>query len=213
MADELKKSQLHAIQYFFVDGTFEFSFGGLCLVLAIYFFVQEAAPESLLSAILNMGFIVVVLAGSLLINRLVQTIKERITYPRTGFVKYKREYGLKRTARLAISLVSGALISALIVIALMKSPHVMDWMPGMTGLFFAAVIAWIGYRSALPRFYLVALAVFLIGISLAISGLGDMLGLALVYGLTSLILFTSGGLTLWKYLHQNPVLQESPDEH
>ena len=134
MADELKKSQLHAIQYFYVDGTFEFSFGGLCLVLAIYFFVQEAAPESLLSAILNMGFI-------------------------------------------------------------------------------AAVIAWIGYRSALPRFYLVALAVFLIGISLAVSGLGDMLGLALVYGLTSLILFTSGGLTLWKYLHQNPVLQESPDEH
>jgi len=57
MADELKKSQLHAIQYFFVDGTFEFSFGGLCLVLAIYFFVQEAAPGTLLSAILNMGFI------------------------------------------------------------------------------------------------------------------------------------------------------------
>jgi hypothetical protein len=200
MTDDLKKPQLRAIQYFYADGSFEFSFGGLCLLLAIYFTIQAAAPKSLLSNILDMGFILIVLGGSFLINRLVQALKERVTYPRTGYVAYKREYGLKRGVRLAMGMLIGALLSAFTIIAITKSPNVMDWMPGITGLIFAAVIAWLGYRSALPRFYLVALAVLLISVGLASSGIGNMSGLALVYGLTSLVLFVSGGVTLWKYL-------------
>jgi hypothetical protein len=211
MTDDLKQSQLRAIQYFYVDGTFEFSFGGLCLLLAIYFYFQAILPESLLATLLNMAFILVVLGASFLINRLVHRLKEHLTYPRTGFVAYRPKYGLKLGVRIAIGLTLGFLFSTLIIIGIKKNPNVMDWMPGITGLFFGIVLAWIGFRSALPRFYLVALAIFVTGIGLAVSGIGYAMGLALVYGLTSLVLFISGSLTLWTYLRKNPEkVEEQP---
>ena len=41
MSDDLRKVQLRAVQYFFVDGTFEFGFGLLCLILAAFFFLEN----------------------------------------------------------------------------------------------------------------------------------------------------------------------------
>ncbi len=205
MTDEIKKSQLRALQYYYVDGTFEFTFGGLCLLLALYFYVQATLPESFLSNLLNIVFILVVLGGSFAINRLVQALKQRLTYPRTGYVAYRSNYGLKLGVRIGIGLTLGFLFSAVIILAITKRPNLMDWMPGITGLFFAIVLAWVGFRSSLPRFFLVALTVALCGIGLAFSGVEYAFGLAIVYAWSCLVLFTSGGITLWKYLHRNPL--------
>lgn len=63
MPDELKKSQLRAIQFFYVDGTFEFSFGFLCLLLAIYFYLA-AHVQGWLSAIVEASLVLVTIGGA-----------------------------------------------------------------------------------------------------------------------------------------------------
>jgi hypothetical protein len=206
--DPTSRPQLRAVQYYYVDGTFEFSFGGLCLLLAIYFFIEGTLPESLLSNLLNMAFVLIVVGGAFLVNRLVQRLKERITYPRTGYVAYKQVEGSKRIARIFLVVFSAAFTGAFMAVFFSDRPDSLNWMPGMSGLFFAAVMAWLGFRVALPRFYLLAAVLFLIGGGLTVSGIRDMLGLAIFYALTSLVLFLSGGLTLWQYLRQT----RSPEE-
>jgi hypothetical protein len=86
-------------------------------------------------------------------------------------------------------------------------------MPGLGGLLFSGLWALVGWKIALPRFYLVAAASLLVGAGLLVSGVGRNLGMASLFGAESVFLFASGGVTLWKYLHQNPAPQESPDEH
>jgi hypothetical protein len=65
-----------------------------------------------------------------------------------------------------------------------------------------------GYRLDQPRFYLLAFFGVLVGMGLVLSGLRIEYSLPLFFGLNGLVLLVSGGLTLWKYLHQNPVQPE-----
>jgi Flp pilus assembly protein TadB len=72
------------------------------------------------------------------------------------------------------------------------------------GLFGGILLIQAGYRSALPRFYVLAFLGLLIGAGLVVSGLSIVLSLPLFFGLNGLILLASGSLTLYKYLRQTP---------
>lgn len=213
MNDDPKEPGLRASRYFYVDGTFELAFGGLCLLLAVYFYAQAALADSWMAGLLSGLLVLVLIGGGYLVSRLVRTLKERFTYPRTGFVSYQRERGMRRGLRIAVTFAASALIAGLLVLFVAGRPNGFELMPGMTGLIFGAAIAWIGYRAALPRFYLLAVLSLVIGVGLSISGLSEGLELAIFYGALSMVLFTFGGATLWRYLRHNPAPTEEPDEH
>jgi hypothetical protein len=78
---------------------------------------------------------------------------------------------------------------------------------------FSGILAMIGWKIALPRYYLIAAITLLTSIVLLFSGPGGNPGLAMLCGAMSLVLFASGGITLWRYLRHNPLPAESPDEH
>jgi hypothetical protein len=80
-------------------------------------------------------------------------------------------------------------------------------MPGISSLIVAGVILYIGYRTSLLRFYLVALFCLLSGIMLSISGLDNTLALGYFYLLAALSLVTAGLLTLRRYLKQTLPLE------
>ncbi len=120
---------------------------------------------------------------------------------------------MRRSVRIAIIFVALALVAGLVALFIAGSPSRLDLIPAVSGLVFGAAIAWIGYRAALPRFYLLAALSLLIGVGLSFSGLSESLELAIFYGALSLVLFTFGGLTLWRYLRHSPAPAESPDEH
>jgi hypothetical protein len=112
-----------------------------------------------------------------------------------------------------VAFAASALIAGLLVLFVAGQPNGFELMPGVTGLIFGAVIALIGYRTALPRFYLLAALSLVFGAGLSVSGLSEGLDLAAFYGALSLVLFTFGGVTLWRYLRHNPAPAEAPDEH
>jgi hypothetical protein len=212
MQPDLTRTKLRAIQYYYIDGTFEFTFGGLCLMLAFFFYIQATASENLSSSLFSLALMAIIPLGALLINRLIGRFKEQVTYPRTGYVAYQSSQPRQRMLRLGLKLGVAFIVGGSLAAYITITPKALDWMAALTSLIFGLVLAFIGFRSGLMRFYLLGMLVMLSGVVLSIMGYGNIPGLALFYSLTSLILFTSGGLTLWAYIHQNPPSNEVTDE-
>jgi hypothetical protein len=221
MNNKIQETQNRLIRYDYVDGTPDLAFGGLCLVMTIIYAILAAFPglsNSTFSAII---FWVVFCGGSFLIGWLPQRLKERVTYPRTGYVAYRRQgRPLKTWARWTIRIgmpLLTVILLALIFLNRSKFPaqsqdSALTLNPGLMGLLFSIIWAMIGWKIALPRYYFIAAITILISIVFLLSGPGGNLGLALLSGAMCLLLFASGGITLWRYLRQNPVPREEPDE-
>ena len=208
MQDEFNKPRLRAIQYFYIDGTFEFTFGGLCLILGAFFFIQAAMPESVFSRLLMLAIVLIVPGGILLKNRLVASIKEKVTYPRTGYVSYPKLHGKDKTTRNRINLGMRAIVGSLNENIDQTISITQDWVPAMTAFFFAFMLSWLGFRSGLRRFLLLGMLVFTAGILFSFIHIGNLSGLSMFYTTSGVMILISGILTLMKYLRENPQPEE-----
>jgi hypothetical protein len=194
-------------QYWFVDGIVELSVGGLFLILGLYFYLQSILTAgSWLLVILQVGF-VFLLVGSIYLNRLlVSKLKSRLTTPRTGYVSYKRA---SRRQRL-VSMVIVGVIALINVLLFLSTPLSLNWVPAISGLIVGSLWLISAYRVGLFRFYLQTILAYLVGAILFWTSLDLYQSLALFYGILGVILVLSGGITLTRYLRQNPSLDESP---
>lgn len=212
MKDDLDKARRHALQYGHVDGLMECAFGGLCLLLGLYFYFQELLPPgTLLYKILSVSLVLIVIGGSFLVNRLVTIAKERITYPRTGYIAYRQARGLNRWVRIVIVAGVSMLIAALLTLIFTR--HIIDlaWMPAVGGIVFGMGMLVVALRTALTRFYILSIVAVVIGAGLTFAGIGNTLSLAVYYLLFGLAIIISGGLTLRSYLRQAPPRTEDSD--
>jgi hypothetical protein len=208
MDDISKKTQLRAVQYFYVDGTFEFSMGGLCLLLGLYFYLQHRLTGSLVGEMMAPFFILVVLGGGWGINRLAMALKARLTFPRTGYVNYRAGQGLPPRWRTALGGGLGVLVSAFAGWLAVRRPAGLDWLPLLTGLGFGLALGLFARRTALPRFYALAVVILAGGMAFSMLGLEQWAGLAGTYGGIGLLLVLTGAGVLYGYLRRNPLPQE-----
>lgn len=207
-SDPLSQPQRRAVQYWYVDGSYEIGFGLLCLLMGLYFLTEKLVQGSRFSAIVDGALVLVFALGILLVNGLTRRIKERVTYPRTGYVSYRRPAGLPRLLRLLLLAVITGLIAAVIAVLVTRPFAGFDVMPPATGLLLALVFGILAWRSAVPRFYLLAAFSALAGLGLAFAGLGNYLALSVYYAAIGLAWILCGLLTLIGYLRQNPAPQE-----
>ena len=221
MNNKIQETQKRLIRYDYVDGTPDLAFGGLFLLMTIIYAILAAFPGLSNSPFSSIIIWAVFGGGGFLIGWLPQRLKERVTYARTGYVAYRRQgRPIKPWARWTIRI--GAPILVIVLLALMflnrqkfpaQSQDVNYLNPGLLGFMFSGILAVIGWKIALPRYYLIAAITLLTSIVLLFSGPGGNPGLAMLCGAMSLVLFASGGITLWRYLRRNPLSAESPDEH
>lgn len=212
MSDELKKSQQRAIQYFYSDGTFEFALGLLSLLLAVYFYL-EAHVQGWLSTIVEASLVLVMISGAVLINRLIKRLKERLTWPRTGYVSYQRKKGVQRGWGFAIGLVIGGVVAMVTTVLVMTQDLKIAVMPLLSGLLFGILLVILGWRTSIPRFYLLALLSAVLGVALAYSRLENTVSLIAYYASITVVLLFTGTCVLRTFLRQNPIPKDSPDEH
>ncbi len=210
--DPLQNAQKRAFQYWYVDGSFEFSFGGLCLLLAAYFYAQTLLAQSWLSSLMVVFFLLVMIGGAFVLNRLVMTMKERITFPRTGYISFPRKTGSNRWGRALLLGAVSAILSAGIVLRLSNRPIGFDWTVTASGLLFGAVVTYLGFRTGAARFFVNAALSIGLGLSIGFANLADNFGLTAFYGLLGLGMLAVGGFSLWMYLRQNPAPVESGDD-
>src|SRR5688500_1059300 len=77
-------------RYWYTDGIAELAGGGMFILLGVYFACQEfLGQKSMIGGILQASSILLMIGVMALSRRLVNALKTRLTYPRTGYVEYR----------------------------------------------------------------------------------------------------------------------------
>lgn len=200
---DIEKIEKRTVQSFYDDGLFELSIGFVLLLLGGYFFAQASVPkDSAVGSALSVLFVLVIVSAGFLVNRILRFLKRRITYPRTGYVAFKKKpiSGKRRAATALIGALMGGFIAALYQL----SPSVKTLLPALNGLLLAFVVLLIAHRVGLVRTYVLAAASAVIGFAVTAAGIGDIKGVSLYYGLFGASLILSGLAALIVYLRRSP---------
>jgi hypothetical protein len=191
-------------RYGLSDGLAEVSIGILFLLIGLFFWAGLAITAGPFQAILlTLGLPLVVIIGGRLLGKVSLRLRERWTYPRTGYVTYPHSPRTRRWRALAI----GSLVTlGTLAVMFLAGPESYAWMPLLDGILLGFLLLWIS--QGLKRFYLLAAFALTTGVILALNGIGGNLGHGLFYSVTGLALLLSGGLTFWGYLRNNQIAGE-----
>lgn len=205
MQSNLSNVEQRIKRYWYTDGIGELIGGGMFILLGLYFAVQELLGQnSLISGILQISLALLMIAGMFVSRRLINSLKSRLTYPRTGYIEYQVDERGRRWRRiLAMSL--GFVIAGLAVF-FARLFQFFDSTVALTGLIVAGILVIIQAKSSgLVRFYILGAVSLVLGLILALSGLPEGYSLGLFYGLMGVCYLVSGAWTLQGYLKENPL--------
>jgi len=147
------------------------------------------------------------IGGMAIGRRLVSTLKTRLTYPRTGYVEYQVDEHKIKSRRIWVAILAFT-ISALtmVFVRLFQS---FDSIVAVTGVAVGLILVILRAKaSGLTRFYALGVISILLGLALSVSRLPNGYSLGLFYGLMGVCFMLSGGLTLRRYLEENPLPAE-----
>ncbi|MBI4492733.1 MAG: hypothetical protein HY690_08090, partial [Chloroflexi bacterium] len=148
MRREIEWVEQRTRRYWYEDGLGELAIGCVVLLVGLLFLVEGLAPTGLLpDHFSSLGLIVLVFGGSWLANRVVATLKARLTYPRTGYVAYRRPTARRR---ILTGVAAGAL-GALVAGVLRAAPAALAWIPLLQGLLIAAFLLYLAHTLGLAR--------------------------------------------------------------
>ncbi|MCB9430883.1 MAG: hypothetical protein H6668_02770 [Ardenticatenaceae bacterium] len=199
MSEQMDKVVKETYRYFYVDGLVEtavgllFAFIGLVLAGWAEF---EQGSWLLKTAVIILPILII--GGTFGIKWLVGSLKERITYPRTGYVAYRP--GEPNNKRWLLPL-----FAALLVLLMFLFPAWLNKMAFVQGALLAFILGIIGYRVALARFYLSAGIAFAIGLLATLFVANEVMGSAITFGGTGVLMLLMGLIVFTTYLRQHPI--------
>ena len=196
-------------RYWYEDGIAELASGGFFVLLGIYFVLQGYIAQDLpVAVILQVSLGLVLILGIYVMRRVINSLKIRITYPRTGYVEYRvpaKSTNLRRyRAAITAAVVAGA------VVFLYKFVDGVDSVVLATGVMVGLILMVLPARATgMKRFYLLGALSLALGFILSLSGLPQAYALGLFYGALGIAAMISGGWALRQYLKENPVAAEA----
>ena len=205
MQSNLTDVERRVKRYWYTDGIGELIGGGMFVLLGVYFALQGfLGQDSLVSGILQASLVLLMIGGMFVSRRLVNALKTRLTYPRTGYVEYQVSERNTRSRQILAG-VLGFLVAVLAML-FVRLFQFFDSIVAITGVVVAVILVVLRTKSAgLTRFYILGVVSLVLGLALAVSGLPNGYSLGLFYGLMGVCLMLSGGLTLQRYLKENPI--------
>jgi len=208
MKSNLSDVEQRVNRYWYSDGLGELIGGCMFILLGIYFALQDyLGPDSMLSGILQVSLVLLLIGGAFVSRRLINSLKTRLTYPRTGYVEYRVNQKQARSKRV-LAFVLAFTVAALAVafVSIFKS---FDSMVAVTGFIVGMILVLLRAKSSgLTRFYFLGALSALLGLAISTSGLSNGYALGLYYASMGVCFLLSGGLTLAHYLHENPLPAE-----
>jgi hypothetical protein len=186
-----------AARYWYEDGLVEIGAGLLFLLLAGLFAVEGLAPAgSLRPWFFALGLPVIVIGGMIVLGLALRALKQRLTYPRTGYVAYPPT----RPIRKALAGIISGVVSMLLVLLLLSHPAWLTVLPSVQGAVVAAVWFLLSIRMGVPRMAVQGLLALGAGVIVSLIGLETSLGTAVVFGAIGLGSLISGAVVLARYL-------------
>jgi hypothetical protein len=212
MKDNFSDVEGRVRRYWFTDGIGELMGGGLFLLLGLYFSAQQYfGDRSLVGTLLQSSFVILLLGGMFVGRWMINQLKTRVTYPRTGYVEYRvKDQNNMRRRIIAFALAMGV---AMFAIVITRNINTIDSMVAVTGLLVSAILLFNqGWAHGVSRFYVLSAIALILGILLSVSGFARGYNLGAFYGLMGVAFVISGGLTLRHYLRENPMPAEETNE-
>ena len=205
MQNHFSEVEQRVKRYWFTDGLGELIGGGMFILMGVYFGLQEfLGQNSMLGGILQASLILVMIGGMYISRRLINTLKARVTYPRTGYVEYQVDEHNMRSRRISVAVLAFAI--AALTMVFVRLFQFFDAIVAVTGVAVGLILVMLRAKaSGLARFYVLGAVSFVLGLALSISNLPNGYSLGLFYGLMGLSFMISGGLTLQRYLAENPL--------
>ncbi len=186
------------------DGLFEIGLGILltgvgALRAIIHFADEKSAAYYWLS-----GGLFLFMAGSVWAGqRLGKVLKERITYPRTGFLAFKSyKFNFKR---ILVLIIFGGILGGIVGV-LASQPNQQEIggvVPITMGVVAALVLAYSAQRVETKRFYFLAAISIGIGLILGLLRVGVVLGVSYFYLSIGLAMVASGCIALVQFLRSH----------
>ena len=209
MKNDIDKVIQRTHRYWYEDGLNEIATGCMFVSCGLFLLMMHSVPPgSLLAPVLAVSFTILVAFGGLFVSRAVKAIKNRVTFPRTGYVSYRRPESNRRRRLIVAGL--GIALGMLCIV--LSKVHALAWlvsMPMVEGLIVGGILLYIGHRLGLARFYVLAFLSALIGVVVSLNRFDDALGSAAYFGEMGLVLTASGLFTLRAYLSQpQPLVEE-----
>ncbi len=196
-------------QYWWIDGLAEIAFGLQLGLLMIYHFLTiffGSKGWGVTAAILGTAFI---LAGFLAVNKGLLWVKERITFPRTGYVKYPNKRATSRRRRIFMAIGIGSITSLLVNLALAYLGPAAQWT--VIAMIMMSCLIYVAYFTGVVRYYAMGILAFLWG--LAMNRIPFQAGSLYVWffgGLGCIFIFT-GLIVFLRYLRRYPALEGDED--
>lgn len=208
MQTNLSDVERRVKRYWYTDGLGELIGGGMFILLGTYFALQEVLGEnSTLGGILQASLALVMIAGMFVGRRLINALKIRLTYPRTGYIEYEVNERNMKSRRILAAILAFAI--SVLTIVLVRLLNFFDTIVAVTGFAVALILIVLRAKaSGLARFYGLGAISLVLGLVLAVSQLPSGYSLGLFYGLMGISLILSGGLTLRRYLKENPLPED-----
>ncbi len=207
MKSNMDQIQRRTVGYWFDDGLVDLFVGGVFLLLGAFFTGSGLFQRGFITALtVGIGQPLIILVGFLVGKKVIPLLKEKYIYPRTGYVAYRERSKVSRRRRIVIALVSGAVTSAAILLVLPNVGEALIWF--ISGIMIAAFIVFLGLRTGLIRYLILAGIAILIGAFVSIIGIVEPFQAALFYGLFGLTWAIQGGLSLAGYLGRNSNIHE-----
>ena len=204
MSDSYKEIEQKTRRYWYVDGLVEIFIGLLLVVVGLLVLTPEQFPGgSWLRLIAVAGLLVIIVGGAWLGGRMVRAVKTRLTYPRTGYVSYRKPSRQRRLRNFLIMILIAVLWT---IVVLILGNALIAWVPLIDGLVLGAIL-WVAGMGLL-RFYLLAGLSLIVGSTLAYLQIGGNAGQFMFDSIMGLSLAVSGTITLIHYLRQTPAPED-----
>ena len=205
MQDPLLEARARVLRHSYADGLTEIAAGilplsGAGLLLGPHW-VPKGSPQYQIFA---WTYIVLFCTFVLFQQRILQAVRERFTYPYTGYVTY-REPG--KALQLGVGTVAALLTIAAFVVSFRFHGRMAgweDWLPALIGVPWGAWLVVVGLRVGLPRFVLVGALSIILGLGVSFAWPDLDMGLTVYLAGMGCALLLSGAITLWRYVHTPP---------
>jgi hypothetical protein len=211
MKENFSEVEQRVRRYWYTDGLGEIAGGGLFLMIGLYFAGHEWLPSNSLARTLLDSSLIIVLIGGIFVTRwLINLLKTRLTYPRTGYVEYFPSQKNTRSRRILTAVIAMGVSTLLALFGRLIGSF--NWISAFTGLAIGVVFIMTKARGGEGRFYILGGLSIILGVALAFIELSESYSLGLFYGSMGVAAMISGSLTLARYLRENPMPMEENNE-
>lgn len=194
-------------KYWYIDGLSEIA-GGLVIFLTglTYWLVFSMEDSSMKSFLLIFAQPLVIILGASQVRKILPQIKEKLTYPRSGYLTFKKPNRSMRVKRALFAGLIAGVIGGLVAMVYSGLPP--RFIPLFSSFFLTLFSIYIGYQVAVPRFYWIGLLILLLGGIISWINPSGALPFTLLFSGMGIIWIISGLITLFLYLRNTQPLPE-----